>query len=329
MKEVCKILILLSVCVSCTKKTPDTQTGPAIDFSPSLTATVTPVKAELYDSDNLISEDHKGNFSVAAYISGTKDKHFLNTERVFYMYYPEDPAASKWRFYDSGSNSFYERYWPVSYSLDFLAYMPYDLADTHVTLNLDTQEFSCILPLDKTNQDSAHEFIYAFETGKSSDTNNGVVTLEFRHPFSAVNFTLGQAHGNTEIHSVGLTGICNAGTFSIADGAWSYSDATADMDIEVGKTVGIAGSTGIQLNSHIGGPYLIMPQQTDDLSLTVSFTWNEERTDAVVPLGDGEWLPGYIYTYKLNLGDNQEDIITDVTVIPWKVIDYRNDIDVE
>ena len=300
-----------------------------IDFSPSLTATVAPVKAELYDSDNLINEDHKGNFSVAAYKSGTKDKYFLETERVFYMYYPEDPAASKWRFYDSGSNSFYERYWPVTYSLDFLAYMPYDLADSHVTINLDTQEFSCNLPLDKASQDSAHEFIYAFETGKSSDTDNGVVALQFRHPFSAISFTLGKAHGNTEIHNVGLTGICNIGTFSIADGTWSYSSITADMDIEVGKTVGIAGSNGIQLNSHIGGPYLIMPQQTDDISLTVSFTWNGERTDAVVSLGDGEWLPGYIYTYKLDLGDNQEDIITDVTVNPWNVIDYRNDIDVE
>jgi hypothetical protein len=63
--------------------------------------------------------------------------------------------------------------------------------------------------------------------------------------------------------------------------------------------------------------------------VTVSFTWNGTTVNASVPLEEGNWLPGRIYTYKLTLGDNQEDIIADVSVVPWEVIDYRNDIDIE
>lgn len=334
MKTTLKTIIALSIfiAVSCSQTTLEqhnpTENTP-ISFMPGLTATAVPSKADLYNSQNLIDADHKGNFSVTAFKAGTTDRHFLGMERVYYMYYPENPSASSWRFYDSESNSFYERYWPQTYSLDFLAYMPYDLAGTHVTVDADSQTFTCTLPLDKSGQDSSHEFIYAFEKNQSYESDEGNVVLNFKHPFSAVNFTLGQAHGNTEIHSVGLTGIISSGTFSIPEDEWNLSTTATQMTITVGKTVGEAGSNGLQLNSLIGGPYLAMPQETDGVSITVSFTWNGLRTDATAPLGDGEWLPGHIYTYKLNLGDSQEDIIADVSVDLWTVIDYRNDIDIE
>ena len=298
-------------------------------FSPAFTAVTVPAKAGLYDGDNLISADHKGDFSVTAYKAGTSQRHFLGMERIFYMYYPDDPSASRWRFYNSETNSFYERYWPLTYALDFFAYMPYDLADSHVSVDADAQTFSCDLPYDKSGQDSAREFVYAFERGQTYDIDEGNVNLEFTHPFSAVNFMLGQAHGNTEIHNVGLTGICNKGTFSFPSETWEYTAPVVDLDIEVGKTVGASGNAGIQLNSHIGGPYLVVPQATGGIYVTVSFTWNGTTVNASVPLEEGNWLPGRIYTYKLTLGDNQEDIIADVSVVPWEVIDYRNDIDIE
>lgn len=333
MKTMQKALILLSACLylSCTKSEQDNQPTEPMEmtFSTDLTVTTVPVKADLYNNDNIISKDNKGNFSVIAYVSGSTTKHFEKTERVFYMYYQEDPSESRWRFYDSSTNSFYERYWPVERSLDFFAYMPYDLADSHVTVDINNQTFTCELPTDKSGQDSTHEFVYAFATGQKSSSNKGKVNLEFTHPFSAINFTLGQAQGNTKIHSVGLTGIYNTGTFSVTSGSWSHPTDSTDMNISVEKTTGASGSEGIQTNSHIGGPYLVIPQTTDNICLTVSYTWNGKKTDASVPLETGNWLAGHMYTYKLQLGDNQADIISNVSVVPWTEINYKNNIDIE
>lgn len=333
METIHKSLLFLLIClsISCSKTIDGSQQNEQVEitFSPAFSVVTVPAKASLYDGDNFISADHKGDFSVTAYEAGTANRHFLGMERIFYMYYPDDPAASGWRFYDSNTNSFYERYWPVDRALDFFAYMPYDLADSHVTVDADAQTFSCALPYQITGQDPTKEFVYAFEQGLTYDTDEGNVNLEFTHPFSAINFSLGQAHGNTEIHSVGLTGIYNKGTFSIPTATWAYAAPAVDLGVEVGRTVGAAGSAGIQLNSHIGGPYLVVPQATGAVCVTVSFTWNGTTVNASVPLDEGNWLPGHIYTYKLTLGDNQEDIIADVSVVPWEVIDYRNDIDIE
>ena len=333
MKTINKSLIFLSLCLcfSCSKSIEGSQQNELVEmtFSPALSVTTVAAKASLYDSDNLISDDNRGNFSVTAYKAGTSQRHFLGMERVFYMYYPDDPAASRWRFYNSEANSFYERYWPLTYALDFFAYMPYDLADSHVTVDADARTFTCNLPYDKDGQDATREFVFAFEEGMTYDTDEGNVDLEFTHPFSAVNFMLGQAHGNTEIHSVGMTGIYNKGTFAFATDSWEYTAPLVDMNILVGRTTGASGSAGIQLNSHIGGPYLVVPQATDAVSVTVSFTWDGIKKDASVSLGTGNWLPGHIYTYKLTLGDNREDIIADVSVAPWTVVDYRNDIDIQ
>lgn len=332
METIHKSLLILLIClgVSCSKSIDGSQLSDHVmTFSPAFTVTTVPAKANLYDGDNFISADHKGDFSVTAYKAGTSQRHFLGMERIFYMYYPDDPSASKWRFYNSETNSFYERYWPVSYALDFFAYMPYDLADSYVTVDADAQTFSCNLPNNKQDQNSAREFVYAFEKGLTYDTDKGNVDLEFTHPFSAINFMLGQAHGNTEIHSVGLKDFYNKGTFSITSETWDYTTPVVDMIIEVGRTTGAAGNAGIQLNSHIGGPYLVIPQNTDAIYLTVSYTWNATQKNASVLIQGGDWLPGHMYTYKLDLGDNEEDIIADVSVVPWTVIDYRNDIDIE
>lgn len=329
------IVVLSALLTSCSKEGKGgeyTESEHEISFSPTLSAEAVPVKAGLYDNGNIIDEEHHGNFSVIAYQSGTKTRHFLDPERVYYMYYQDAPTESRWRFYDS--SDFYSRYWPVSYALDFIAYMPWDLSGCPAAFDKEKQAFSCTLPLDKSGQDSTQELIIAYETGQRyTEANKGKISLDFKHPFAAVNFMLGEAHGNTEIHSVGLTGMFYSGTFDVPGGEWSNSetdgDLKGDMDIAINRTVGTAGDSGIQLNSLIGGPYLIVPQKTGGIKISVSFTWNSTRTDAEAVIGNGTWQPGFIYTYKLNLGDNEEDILADVKVEPWKVVSDKHEIEVE
>ncbi len=318
-------ILILSACEKERGKEIDSDVE--ISFSTSFYASAVPSKAGLYDNSNIIT-DNEGNFSVISYNSKTGTKHLENVEWVYYMYYPDAPEASGWRF--RHDNVLYERYWPQTYGLDFFAYMPHDLANSNVTIDLDYRTFSCNLPLGKDGQDSTQEFIYAYETDQTAETDNGNVNLKFKHPFAAVIFMLGEAHGNTSIHNVGLDNIHYKETFDIRNGAWSLSGETGKLSISVGRTVGVAGDTGIQLNSIIGGPYLVIPQDTDGIKISCSFKWNSpEATEIEKVLGEGEWQPGYIYTYVLNLGDTEENMLAGVSIKPWDVIGHKNEIEVE
>ena len=340
MKTLRKTLIMTAftilVICGCIKEEGDISgkaTGTEINFTPTFSVSSAPVRADLYDQDNILTEDKgklTGDFSVIAYRSDTGDKHFLKSEHVYYMHYPASETQEEfgeWRFLKN--DAFYERYWPQTYALDFFAYMPYDLANSNVTIDFEGKTFSCTQPLNKSGQDRAKEFIYAFEKNQTAQTDNGNVELVFRHPFAAVNFMLGEAHGNTTIHSIGLQDISQGGTFDIYSDTWYLSDQTSTLSIGVERTVGAAGSAGIQLETMIGGPYLVMPQSTNGVDILVSFTWNSSRKDAIVSIGNGNWQPGHIYTYKLNLGDNDEDILANVSVERWTVVGYKNNIEVE
>ena len=302
--------------------------GEEITFSPSFSTSAVPAKADLYDETNIISEDGEGDFSVIAYKTGTKTKHFLQHERVSYWF-------GNWVFYDEQSNTDYKRYWPQTYALDFFAFMPYDFADrqdNYVAIDPVDQKISCTIPLDKAGQEAAHEFVYAFKVNQTADKDNGTprvgndVEITFQHLFAAVRFVLGEAHGNTVIHSVGLADMKYKETFDIPSALWTLTGASGTMNID---TDDIKVGAGLNTGGMIGGTQLVIPQSTSGVKVTVSFTWNEEKKDASVDLGSGQWEPGHIYTYKLNLGDNEEDILGNVTVEPWDADPYKHPIPVE
>lgn len=361
------IIVIISILTSCSGKIgPDHETGHAISFSVSQSFSAEVTKASLFEPEDLKVMDadhsHEGNFRVMAYNSDTDGRYFDNPEWIHFIYYPTNPQSSRWHFWNG--TSIYTRYWSISHALDFFAYMPYDQSGSGITTNFDNKTISCELPVDMhasggnpaqdstAGQEAAQEFVYAYSSGYTYETDNGNVELNFIHPLTAIYFKLGEAHGNTVIHSVGLSGLHNTGTLNVSQnptqGDLEYSDwniptgaTRGDMTISINKTVGGSGSQGIQLNSPIGGPYLVMPQatatsqptstpaSTEDIYITVSFTWNGTNTVARVKLGGDGWKPGYKYTYTLTLGDNEEDILANVDITPWNVIDHKNNIEIE
>lgn len=331
-------LLLTILAISCTRTADHETAEDEILFSPGFSASMSEVRSFLYDSGNII-HDGKGDFTVMAYRTGTSQNHFNSYERIYWF-----KDTGQWRFYDEASNSFHVRYWPKSYGLDFFAYMPYDLnQNCHTTLG-DYSEgegptFSCTLPTVQKDMEAAAEFVYAYATEQTAETDNGKVNLSFVHPFAAVIFKLGNAHGNTTIHSIGFKDIYRSGTFtvtpeeSVQSGIsaedWEKSGEPADASISVGRAV----PEEIQIGSVIGGPYIVLPQALtgSDVKLTISFTWNGVTTNAEISPTSGSltsWEPGIRYTYTLNLGDPKEDVIADVSVEEWKG-GYDNNINVQ
>ena len=294
-----------------------------------------------YLYENLAAIQNKelfgGYFNVKAYKSGTDDEHFTDATTV--KYHTDTQYEPAWYIYNPTSNAFESRYWPKTYSLDFLAYMPLKRPDsgstkeitqeidpnTHITsFGYDTKSksptFSCSnLPLNKADQAAVKEFIYAWAPGQSYTSVNtgadatGKVKLEFKHAMAAVYIKIAGAHGGTILHKIGFKGIYNNGSFTVVDKEWTPSGSPADLIID---TEDQKIPDDIQIG-HTYGPYLVIPQDhRDEVNLYIDYDWRGQTAPVLKPLG-AEWECGKKYTYSLVLGDSAEDIMVNVSVESW------------
>ena len=325
--------------------------GNEIMFAVENTQTNHVSRATLFDnSDALYSElNGGGNFTIQAYVTRTNTM-YMNA-RVWYF-----ADVERWRFRED--NTVYHSYWPKNNSLNFFIHMPWDLSAEgcdYVTLGnyhgLNGPTFSCNIPKESTDTEKVNEFIYAYRTAVSNETQvrdpDNVIRLKFVHPFAAVNLRLKQSHRNLTIHKITFKNAYNSGSYTNAydtyvDGfvhaTWlPNTTGSRDRVIHVNKVV----PDDINFDAEIGGPYLVMPQSltgvtsADDISIDINYTWDTHINEtASVKLVDAhptitEWLPGNKYTYTLDLGDNKEEILFKVSVEAWEPIDYTNEIVVD
>lgn len=353
-----KIGIILTLCTLCVYTSCSIKAGSEllqateheIQLSPSISIEAKPVsKVSRYES---LLSNNSGDFSVTAFHAEEGFAYFDNFDQVRYF-----STQQVWAFFDPdmGTNGdYYRRYWPT-YPLDFLAFMPHynsatdkiakngsettiTLSNTGVSLNKMARTIQCDLPLSYNEQVSAKEFIYAYTKAQLyTEANKGKVNLNFIHPFSAVRFVLGAAHGNTLINSIELKNLAFKGTLDLRNEDWTLdnnnnNNNNGTITIPVDKTVGAAGDNGIQLNTNIGVDLIVLPQEIDDITICVTYKWNETNYTSEVKVNTKQstpWSPGKIYTYKLNLGDSAEDIISTVSITAWTDNGYKNDINVE
>lgn len=220
---------------------------------------------------------------------------------------------------------------------------------------------TCNIPQPENLEDTkGQETIIAYTPNMHKQT----VNLYFVHPFAAVSFELKQAHRNLTINWIRFNNVYLKGTTTLNDAtnnstqiSWTGTDEPDDpvdhktFTIPVGKTI----PTDINFGAKIGGPYLVMPQSLSEATITIRYEWNNEKTSDDVITGDedynsldpddeknknniyqitrplsGNWLAGNKYTYVLNLGDNEAEILFKVLVEPWLVTGGNNNIfDVE
>lgn len=273
-------------------------------------------------------------------------------------------ANRVWRFRKkTDDKQLTDYYWPNNGALNFFAYMPMtdELLSNGVTIENYTvgtgPVFTVTLPLaneDKTNaatnapitQDNICEFIYAYtpdatSTEKRADAGDGTygVDLKFVHPYSAIYVKLENSHRMT-IHTIKFTDIFYKGTYthyvtgnstipSISN--WSLTER-GDLLLHIGKAVPDDINYGVTFN----GPNLVLPQQiSGNAKIEVNFTTpgttqtTETRSAVLKNSAVSEWKPGYAYTYSLNMGDNQEEVLFNVLVDKWKDVAYKNEIGVE
>jgi len=352
MKQISKYylisLIVLSFCLSCSKEDNAgvVRYGGEIRFNTSLAETK---GATLFEGDDPLKNISigGGDFTVHAYESDDMG-HYINDAWVSFF----KGGTDKWHFRDDGGtpsditdDAYIDYYWPEGHNLDFFAYMPYmhRMDNTYVTVIDDTSGgspyFTCELPLDN-DQDQVQEFIYAYASDQNRNTQGtDGVKLRFIHPFSTVVVRLEESYRMT-IKTISFENIYYSGTYSVD---FSTIDSTgdhtcwntqgkskSDMILEINEPVP---GDKINFNTEVGGPYMVLPQNLDGVTFSITFDRDDvgeaTRRIAVKTLSVPSWEPGKRYTYDIILGDPQEEILFNVLVDEWNVVDYKQEIDVE
>lgn len=327
-----------------------------ISFETSVQDNVNFTRATIFENQNDILNDAAdgkggGNLTMYAYISNEEAVRFRS--RAWYF-------NNVWRFYDASSNKFYNHYWPNE-SMDFFAYMPWDgsgrlknievgnhVAGTGLTIKCNMQSTTADQndETDDLLDPRGQETIIAYTPNKHKE----LVELHFVHPFAAVSFELKQAHRNLTINWIRFNNVYQTGTTTLnattdnsTQISWTGTGSTGSFTIPVGKTI----PDQINFGAKIGGPYLVMPQSLASATITINYTWDNQKDKDDTVDGDedtntnneiyqikrtltGNWLAGNKYNYVLNLGDNKEEILFRVEVEPWLVTGADNNIfDVE
>ena len=262
---------------------------------------------------------------VDAYFHGTTTPLFSESQLRYRS------MTGRWEFY---STDWTHQYWPIEGSnyaavgtvgsIDFVGYVP-STAPTGYTINAysaaNGPSFSVELPytagtpntFNETNQNYTREFMYAYVTNQTKDTNGGTVDMQFRHPFALVNIYLKSAMRGTVINSIQLSGINTSGTYVHASG-WGSLGNVANLSKDVNKIV----PGQLNFNALIGGPYMVIPQTlSGSNNLTVNQTYNASTSDVRGTI-NATWDAGYIYNYYLDLGADSGRILVDVVIEPWQ-----------
>lgn len=341
------IVLAVLLLVSCSEKGLRTDSENAI----RLIIDVPQTRATLFEgAASLLNEEiGGGDFTVSAYVAGNGQQYIADA-RVNYF-----KAAGDWRFatMSGGLINYFDYYWPKDEKLNFFAHMPMDASQAAVTdkgytggqpwfsfslplyaYDPEPEEADPNVPASSPNQETLREFIYAYAPGQnkaSQDAANGV-QLQFRHPFAALYFDLGKSY-RMKLKSLTVMNIDFEGTYSYDGSDWGLTQTGAgNLYISVMADVP---SDELNFNSHIGGPYIVMPQDVTnhvELRIIGSRLGGELYDHKVSLAADGlpeKWEAGMKYTYTLNLGEADEEILFKVRVEEWDVVDYKNEIDVE
>jgi len=340
----------LSVLLGCTSCSNDMQSviasGDEITLAVGEWKPLTTSRATLFDEETDFTDPRQGggNFTVYAYVDGTNEA-YIRKAHVWCRNAPGD-----WVFL-SGDGNVFKYYWPASEALNFFAYMPdvtyngkqdkYHSESTYVTIgnytDTDGQEFSCTLPPTVTISDDAgsstaipdkeiQEFICAYAAGLTKA--GGKVTMHFAHPFATVEFQMKTAPVGLKINSISIEKIHLSGTCSVKSTTggdnpeafqWTTAENPEIFTVEIDKVV--PNHIDTQLNVPIGDPHIVVPQILNDVKITIDYTYNGTTTtkSGTVTAADAvtEWKPGKKYTYALDFGNNDEDVLVEVSVENW------------
>ena len=301
-------------------------------------------KAHIINNEDFKDESKGGgSFSLSAWnydkSTPANAQQYIEHELVWYRAGDEGQVANNrlWRF--KRGDELVECYWPYNGVSDFLAYMPVhekldQVGISNIGYSPETGiSYTANLPLSNNGegvtQENLREFLYAVAKNKTPQNSASGVGLEFQHPLTAIYFKVAKSYRMT-INTIEISYLKNSGKFS--NNTWTFNDSQEMtlMTLQIDKKI----PEDINYGVVFYGPVLVLPQELDDIKLAVVGTRSEKNDykPASVSLKTDnhvKWEPGKAYTYSLNLGEQNVEVLFDVTVQNWDEVNYKHNIDIE
>ena len=301
-------------------------------------------KAHIINNEDFKDESKGGgSFSLSAWnydkSTPANAQQYIEHELVWYRAGDEGQVANNrlWRF--KRGDELVECYWPYNGVSDFLAYMPVhekldQVGISNIGYSPETGiSYTANLPLSNNGegvtQENLREFLYAVAEDETPQNSASGVGLEFQHPLTAIYFKVAKSYRMT-INTIEISYLKNSGKFS--NNTWTFNDSQEMtlMTLQIDKKI----PEDINYGVVFYGPVLVLPQDLDDINITVTGTRTAQNdyTMGPVPLkinSHGQWESGKAYTYSLNLGEQNVEVLFDVTVQNWDEVNYKHNIDIE
>ena len=265
------------------------------------------------------------SFSVNAYADGT------------YTYF-EDNVASY-----SSTSALWEtstsEYWPLSGSLDFVAYSPSSAQGISVSASgISADDYTILSGAQMTT-----DLCYASATVADCSNHPEYVSLTFSHALSQVVFRVKAAsYYNTSGRTVSiyLNSLAMAGIYSVgdlSDGTWENQESENTYSLSATPTPLTYDANNLPETIDICS-YLVIPQELGpNAELRVGYSVNQtvnsapynlENAPVSIPLGSTvtEWQAGKKYIYTISIG--MDNLITfTASAVGW--LDENDNIIVE
>lgn len=256
------------------------------------------------------------SFSVNAYADGT------------YTYF-EDNVASY-----SSTSALWEtstsEYWPLSGSLDFVAYSPSSAQGISVSASgISADDYTILSGAQMTT-----DLCYASATVADCSNHPEYVSLTFSHALSQVVFRVKAAsYYNTSGRtvSISLNSLAMAGIYSVgdlSDGTWENQESENTYSLSATPTPLTYDANDLPETIDICS-YLFIPQELGpNAELRVGYSVNQTVNSAPynldnppvsIPLGSTvtEWQPGKKYIYTISIG--MDNLITfTASAVGWQ-----------
>lgn len=256
------------------------------------------------------------SFSVNAYVDGT------------YTYF-EDNVASY-----SSTSALWEtstsEYWPLSGSLDFVAYSPSSAQGiTTSASGISAENYTITSGAQMTT-----DLCYASATVADCSNHPEYVSLTFSHALSQVVFRVKAAsYYNTSGRtvSISLNSLAMAGIYSVgdlSDGTWENQESENTYSLSATPTSLTYDANNLPETIDICS-YLFIPQELGpNAELRVGYSVNQTVNSAPynldnppvsIPLGSNvtEWQPGKKYIYTISIG--MDNLITfTASAVGWQ-----------
>lgn len=202
--------------------------------------------------------------------------------------------------------------WPgKAYEMVFYAVAPHGVVTTMARTTTARTSFTYTVKPDPADQP---DLMAAYTATAIPGDNGAPADLTFNHILSAIKVVTGDDFQTSTVSSVKFKGIKSKGEYVYGSG---WTDITDPVTYEVQPDKSVPSTPGSAIIDG-ASTLMLMPQQLAGAEIEITLTdANSGVTRTLSTTLTGDWLPGYVYTYRVSTTQIVKEVTLSAKVPEW------------